>query len=166
MDVLGQELGPIVFQFPFFNRSAFRDRREFLDRLIPFLRRLPDTYKFAIEIRNRAWLDAELANLLRDHKIALVLQDRSLMPSPSELTFDPITTDWTYIRWLGDRKTIEAQTATWDRIVVDRTQELRRLGRLLLSDHETRRADLRLRQQPLWGPCAGNNRTVPGFVAE
>ena len=46
------------------------------------------------------------------------------MPNPAELKFDPITADWTYIRWLGDRKTIEAQTTTWDKTVVDRTTEL------------------------------------------
>jgi len=46
------------------------------------------------------------------------------MPSPSELKFDPITADWTYIRWLGDRKAIEEQTTTWDKTVVDRTAEL------------------------------------------
>jgi hypothetical protein len=46
------------------------------------------------------------------------------MPSPSKLKFDPITTDWTYIRWLGDRKTIEDQTMTWGKTVVDRTEEL------------------------------------------
>jgi uncharacterized protein YecE (DUF72 family) len=122
--ILGKKLGPIVFQFPFFSRSAFRDRHEFLDRLIPFLRKLPESYKFAIEIRNRAWLDAELANLLRGHRMALVLKDRSWMPSPLELDFDPITTDWTYIRWLGDRKGIEEQTKTWDKTVIDRTNEL------------------------------------------
>jgi uncharacterized protein YecE (DUF72 family) len=63
-------------------------------------------------------------HLLRDHQIALVLQDRSWMPDPLELQFDPITTDWTYIRWLGDRKQIEAQTMTWDKAVIDRTTEL------------------------------------------
>ena len=88
------------------------------------MRKLPDSHKFAIEIRNRTWLDAELANLLRDHRIALVLQDRSLMPNPSELNFDPITADWTYIRWLGDRKSIAERTTTWDKTVVDRTSEL------------------------------------------
>jgi uncharacterized protein YecE (DUF72 family) len=124
MDLLGQKLGPMVFQFPFFNRSVFRDRHEFLDRLIPFLKKLPHAYQFAIEIRNRDWLDAELANLLRDHRIALVLQDRFWMPSPSELRFDPITADWTYIRWLGDRKGIEEETTTWNETVVDSTEEL------------------------------------------
>jgi uncharacterized protein YecE (DUF72 family) len=124
MNILGPKLGPIVFQFPFFNRSMFRDRHEFLNRLVPFLKDLPVTQMFAVEIRNRVWLDAEFANLLRDHKIALVLQDRSFMPNPAELKFDPITADWIYIRWLGDRKHIEEQTTTWDKTVVDRTTEL------------------------------------------
>src|SRR5258708_1455820 len=124
MSILGPKLGPIVFQFPFFNRSIFRDRHEFLDRLVPFVKNLPESHKFAIEMRNRDWLNAEFADLLRDHRIALVLQDRSFMPSPAELKFDPITADWTYIRWLGDRKSIEDQTTTWDKTVVDRTAEL------------------------------------------
>ncbi len=124
MEILGKKLGPIVFQFPFFNRSAFRDRHEFLDKLVPFLRKLPRDRKFAVEIRNQAWLDAEFANLLRDFRIALVLQDRSFMPNPSELNFDPITADWTYIRWLGDRKAIEERTTTWDKTVVDHSDEL------------------------------------------
>jgi uncharacterized protein YecE (DUF72 family) len=123
MYILGSKLGPIVFQFPFFQRNVLRDRHEFTDRLIPFLKKLPNR-KFGIEIRNRPWLNAEFANLLRDHGIALVLQDRSWMPNPSELGFDPITADWTYIRWLGNRREIEAQTMTWDKVVVDRTTEL------------------------------------------
>ena len=124
MGILGTKLGPIVFQFPFFSRNIFRDRHEFLDRLVPFLKKLPTNHKFAIELRNKNWLDDELANLLRDHRIALVLQDRSWMPNLSELKFDAITADWTYIRWLGNRKEIEAMTQTWDKVVVDRTEEL------------------------------------------
>ena len=124
MDVFGTKLGPIVLQFPFFSKSAFQDRHEFLDRLVPFLTKLPNSYKFAIEIRNRQWLDAELASLLHDRNVALVLQDRSWMPNPSELKFDPITAGWTYIRWLGDRKAIEQQTMTWDKTLVDRSAEL------------------------------------------
>jgi hypothetical protein len=85
------------------------------------------------------------------------------MPSPSELKFDPITADWTYIRWLGDRKGIEEQTTTWDRTVVDRTAE-HELGRLLLPDQESRRAHLRLRQQPLCGACACDDCEISGTL--
>jgi hypothetical protein len=45
------------------------------------------------------------------------------MPNPLELDFDPITTDRRYIRWLGDRKQIEAQTMTSDKAIVDHTAE-------------------------------------------
>ena len=38
--------------------------------------------------------------------------------------FDPITTDFTYVRWLGDRKAIERRTRTWDKVIVDRSNEL------------------------------------------
>ena len=67
-----------------------------------------------------------MADLLRERGIALVLRDISNMPGFAALTkkFDPITTDWTYIRWLGDRKGIEKLTTTWDKTVVDRTSEL------------------------------------------
>lgn len=126
MSILGAKLGPMVFQFPVFDKWKIKDRHAFTDRLIPFLRKLPAGYKFAIEIRNKAWLDGEFADVLREHKVALVLQDLLYMPGPSELTpkFDPITADWTYIRWLGDRKGIEKLTTTWDKTVVDRTSEL------------------------------------------
>jgi uncharacterized protein YecE (DUF72 family) len=61
MDLLGPKLGPIVFQFPLFTRNVMRDRHDFFDRLLPFLTKLPSCHKFAVEIRNPAWLDAELA---------------------------------------------------------------------------------------------------------
>ncbi len=38
--------------------------------------------------------------------------------------FDPITTDFTYARLLGDRKGIEKQTKVWDKVIVDRKHEL------------------------------------------
>jgi uncharacterized protein YecE (DUF72 family) len=127
MGWLGGKLGPMVLQFPFFERSAFRTQNEFLDRLIPFLRRLPQGYKFAVEIRNKDWLDSQFAGVLRDFAVALVLQDQSRMPPPSELSerFNPITAEWTYIRWLGDRKGIERIAATWDKPVLDRTNEMK-----------------------------------------
>ena len=41
MDILQDKLGPMVLQFPFFNRSIFRTQSDFLDRFIPFLKKLP-----------------------------------------------------------------------------------------------------------------------------
>jgi hypothetical protein len=39
--------------------------------------------------------------------------------------FDLATTDWTYVRWLGDRKGIEAETKTWDKTIIDRKSDLK-----------------------------------------
>ncbi len=49
------------------------------------------------------------------------------MPRPAEWfkRCDPITADFAYIRWLGDRKGIEERTKTWDKTIVDRSDELR-----------------------------------------
>lgn len=127
MSLLGEKLGPLLLQFPYFNQTSFRNVDEFLARLSPFLRRLQNTVvRLAVEIRNKDWLDAPFLDLLREHKVALALIDQSWMPRPSKLfeKIDPITTNFTYIRWLGDREEIERQTKTWDRIIVDRSSEL------------------------------------------
>jgi hypothetical protein len=49
------------------------------------------------------------------------------MPRPWEIkgNLDLITADFTYVRWLGDRKAIEEQTTSWDQTIVDRAGELK-----------------------------------------
>ena len=125
-ELLGPKLGPMLFQFGYFNRSFFTSRAQFIPRLKPFLRKLPTGHKFAIEIRNKHWLTAGFFKLLREHNVAYALTDQSWMPGPNEIfaKVDPITADFTYIRWLGDRKGIEQVTKVWNRIVVDRTAEM------------------------------------------
>jgi uncharacterized protein YecE (DUF72 family) len=124
-DLLGEKLGPMLLQFAYFNRSVFSAGSQFVARLKPFLEKLPKHHKFAIEIRNKAWLDTGFADLLREHGVALALQDQSWMPYPWALNFDQITADFTYVRWLGDRKGIEKLTKTWDKTIVDRGPQLR-----------------------------------------
>jgi uncharacterized protein YecE (DUF72 family) len=51
---------------------------------------------------------------------------------------DLITADFTYVRWLGDRKAIEEQTTTWDKIIIDRQGELFEWVKLLKKVHERR----------------------------
>ena len=41
--------------------------------------------RFAVEVRNKDWLDARLADVLRDHNVALALTDTSFMPRPWEM---------------------------------------------------------------------------------
>ncbi len=127
MDILGSKLGPMVFQFPLFDRWKFPKQDSFLAVLAPFLKNLPADHKFVVEIRNKNWLDAKFADVLREHRVALALTDTSFVPRPWEMKqkFDLVTADFAYVRWLGDRKGIEKQTTTWDKTVIDRTSDLK-----------------------------------------
>jgi len=126
MDALEEKLGPVLFQFGYFNKSKFKSGAEFLARLKAFLEQLPEGYQFAVEIRNKNWLDARFAGTLRERGVALALLDQSWMPRPWEMKekFDLITAYFAYVRWLGDRKGIEEQTKTWDKTIVDRRKDL------------------------------------------
>jgi uncharacterized protein YecE (DUF72 family) len=127
MELLGDKLGPLLFQFGYFNKSAFKSQAEFLARLKPFLKKLPKDFAFAVEIRNKYWIDAKYVDLLRENNVAMALIDQSWVPRPWEMKqkIDLATTDWTYVRWLGDRKGIEAETKTWDKTIIDRKSDLK-----------------------------------------
>jgi uncharacterized protein YecE (DUF72 family) len=128
MGLLGEKLGPLVLQFRWFNKYEIQ-ADEFFLRLRFFLQRLKDlpTIRFVVEIRNKAWLDKRLTDLLREYNVALALTDLSNMPRPWEVKdgLDLVTADFVYVRWLGDRKGIEALTTTWDKTVIDRTDDLK-----------------------------------------
>lgn len=138
MDRLGDKLGPLLFQFGYFNKAAFAGVNDFLERLRPFLQQLPSDHKFALEIRNKNWLVPQFADLLREHRVALALIDQSWMPRPAQwfAKCDPITADFTYVRWLGDRKEIETQTKVWNKTIVDRSQELSEWAEILEKVHQ------------------------------
>ena len=82
MDILGPKLGPMVFQFPVFDKWKFPKQDSFLAVLAPFLKKLPGDHTFAVEIRNKKWLDAKFADMLREHNVALALTDTSFVPRP------------------------------------------------------------------------------------
>ncbi|HUI39026.1 MAG TPA: DUF72 domain-containing protein [Candidatus Nitrosotalea sp.] len=126
MQLLGEKLGILLLQFPYFNKMAFANVDAFLARLNPFLERLPEGVRFALEVRNKTWLGPKLYKPLADRGVALALIDHPWMPRPSQLFVgaDPITADFAYVRWLGDRKGIEEVTKTWDKTIVDRSSEL------------------------------------------
>jgi uncharacterized protein YecE (DUF72 family) len=126
--VLGGKLGPLVFQFSNFNKDSFSNPIQFFSRLKAFMKKLPRIggYKFAVEIRNKWWLTKRFTELLKENKVALVLQNHSFMPLVERIfsTIDPITADFVYIRLLGDRKAIEAKTTVWNQVVEDKTASM------------------------------------------
>jgi len=146
MHLLGDKLGPILLQFPKFDKWVLKSPDEFRGRLQFFFKRAAELNagRFAVEVRNKDWLDARLTDLLREHNVAMALTDTSFMPRPWEMkgALDLVTADFVYVRWLGNRKAIEKQITTWDKTVIDRQDDLRSLVvvlRRLVEDKRIRK---------------------------
>ena len=111
MQSLGDKLAVLTLQFAYdFTPDRFK-------RLEAFIEVLPRGPRYAVELRNRKWLDSNIGEMLSQHNVALVLQDLYYMPK-----LDWITADFTVIRWLGRRSDIQV----FDRIQIDRTDVLQR----------------------------------------
>jgi uncharacterized protein YecE (DUF72 family) len=126
MEQLGDRLGPLLLQFPYFNRDVFPSREPFERLLKPFLRCLPADFNFALEIRNKNWISWDFLELLREHSVAFVLVAQAWMPPIDILAkaVDLLTGDFAYVRFIGDRKAIEAKTTKWDKLIEDKTPEM------------------------------------------
>jgi uncharacterized protein YecE (DUF72 family) len=127
MENLGDRMGPLLLQFPYFGRDTFPSRQPFERLLQPFLQGLPKDFKFALEIRNKNWISWDFLELLRQHSVAFALVAQSWMPRIDTLAraLDLMTGDFAYVRFIGDRKAIEAKTVRWDKLIEDKTPELK-----------------------------------------
>jgi uncharacterized protein YecE (DUF72 family) len=93
MAELGDRLGPLLLQLP----PSFAVGG--MGVLEDFLKHLPDGFRYAVEVRHRSWLGSDLPEMLRERGAALTLIDYPRMPRMEEAT-----ADFSYIRWLGDRR--------------------------------------------------------------
>jgi uncharacterized protein YecE (DUF72 family) len=69
-----------IFEFGAFGPRSFHDVGEFVDRLDPFLAQLPQEFRYAVEIRNPAFLEKDYFSCLRAHNVAHVYNAWSKMP--------------------------------------------------------------------------------------
>ena len=93
MELLGDRLGPLLLQLP----PSFTV--EGMGVLEDFLSDLPGGFRYAVEVRHRSWLGSDLTTMLRECGAALSLIDCPRMPR-----MEDVTADFSYIRWLGDRR--------------------------------------------------------------
>ena len=70
----------VILEFGSFSKKMFFDVNEFLEKLDPFLAKLPADYRYAVEIRNADFLDRPYFECLRRHKVAHVFNAWSRMP--------------------------------------------------------------------------------------
>jgi uncharacterized protein YecE (DUF72 family) len=130
METLGDKLGPLLLQFPYFNKNAFASREQFDKLLRPFLSLLPKGFQFSVEIRNKNWISWDFLELLREHSVGFTLLAQAWMPSLDTLAkaLDLVTGDFCYARFMGDRKDLERKTGKFDRILEDKTEEMKIWG--------------------------------------
>ncbi|MBS7650871.1 MAG: DUF72 domain-containing protein [Candidatus Bathyarchaeia archaeon] len=67
-----------------------------LGLLEEFFRILPESYRYAIEFRDKTWWNEETWKLLREYRVANTIVDEPLLP-PEPV----VTADFAYIRWHG-----------------------------------------------------------------
>ncbi len=88
-DMLGEKLGPVVFQLPPHWEAD-------PERLEGFLEALPRAHRYAFELRNPTWHTPEIYAILRRHKAAYCMFEIAGFRSGFE-----ITADFVYVRLHG-----------------------------------------------------------------
>ena len=121
---LGEKLGPVLIQLgPDFGPAE-------LPALANLLPTLPRDIKFAIEFRQRAWINDGVLALLAEHGVALTLTDARWVPRRQMLMLaGRPTTDFIYIRWMGGNRDI----VDYSRIQIDRSRELEQWAGVLAT---------------------------------
>jgi uncharacterized protein YecE (DUF72 family) len=109
--LLKDKLGALLLQFP----PSFGIER--LSSLANFLRELPKTQRYVVEVRDEGFLNERFYRVLRDSNVAWAWADGPFMPSVSE-----VTSDFLYVRWEGDRAKVKG---TLGKIEVNVTENLR-----------------------------------------
>lgn len=109
MGLLGAKRGPLLMQFP----SRFRVER--LPELARLLAALPGGARYAVEFRHADWHCEPVLALLAERNVAWAAG-----VGPQNPPVRPLTADFAYLRWIGDRS-IER----FDRVQLDRREELR-----------------------------------------
>jgi uncharacterized protein YecE (DUF72 family) len=132
IEPLGGKLSCALLQLGYFNRGQFPSLEAFLEVVDPFLASWPhEAVPLALETRNPRWVGPELAEVLRRHNTTLTLTLQKWMPRPSEIMarIDAATGPLSYFRLIGNREAVEKLTTTFNRIVVDRSEELAECAR-------------------------------------
>lgn len=85
--VMGERLGPTLFQLP-------PNMKKDMERLRAFLAMLPEGRRYAMEFRHPSWFEDDAAlESLGEHRVALAVIDQDDFASPVRCT-----TSWSYVR--------------------------------------------------------------------
>jgi uncharacterized protein YecE (DUF72 family) len=121
---LGVKLGPVLIQLgPDFGPVE-------LPALANLLPTLPRDIKFAVEFRQRGWINDGVLALLAEHGVALTITDARWIPRKQMLALAKRpTANFIYFRWMGGNREI----VDYSRIQIDRSRELEQWAEVLAT---------------------------------
>jgi uncharacterized protein YecE (DUF72 family) len=70
----------LIFEFGTFGRKSFENATEFVERLDPFLAKLPPVFRYAVEVRNPEFLEGDYFACLKARGVAHVYNAWARMP--------------------------------------------------------------------------------------
>ena len=97
LEPLRKKIQALVFQLP--PSLSFENAKPHLEELIKYL---PNHYKYPIEGRHESWFTDEAIDYLTEKNLCLVWNDVAGVTNPC-----PITSDYLYLRLIGDRSIAE-----------------------------------------------------------
>lgn len=137
IDPLLPFLGPLMFQFEYLNKQKMANQTDFLSRLEPFLKVLPNGYKFGIEIRNPNFISHAYFDLLNTYNIAHIFLQGYFMPPIVDVyrKHQAAILGSTVLRLHGpDRQGMEKRAGgKWDTIQIARDKDLNDISEMIES---------------------------------
>jgi uncharacterized protein YecE (DUF72 family) len=102
LEPYGKRVGPLIFEFSTFNKSTFAKPADFIARIDPFQKALPEGFRYAVEIRNKEYLQPDYLAVLASHNVAHVFNAWTRMPPLDEQSQieHAFTADFTVVRAL------------------------------------------------------------------
>jgi len=108
---LRKKILALVFQLP--PSLSFSDARPRFDEILQYL---PDYYRYPIEGRHESWFTDEAIEYMTERNLCLVWNDVAGVSNPC-----PITSDYLYVRLIGDRSISEDQ---FGKVVYDKNESI------------------------------------------
>jgi uncharacterized protein YecE (DUF72 family) len=145
IEPLKEHLGPLMFQFEYLNKQKMPSQKTFQDRFKEFVKKCPQSYQYAVEIRNPNYLNESYFTFLRENTLWHVFLQGYYMPPIFQVyeKFHSFLEKGTVIRLHGpDRKGMEEKSSgRWDTIVESKDEELPDIIRMI-RDLESRNVDI------------------------
>lgn len=139
IDAFKGVLGPLLFQFEYLNKNKMPDQKQFLDALETFIKNIPQTIDYAIEVRNPQYINAAYFDFLLSGRLSPVFLEGYWMPAVKEI-YHRLKTKITLFKTVVlrlhgfERENMEKKTkGNWDRLVATKDDDLKNISKIIMD---------------------------------